>query len=85
MCEKRVATLKKLSTKPALIPVCTVAPEPGVPLQPNVGAPNLLRPVHRKSTTQKVSEFQIMLCQLFMAMECKFMPWNNFGIELFIN
>ena len=48
MCEKRVATLKKLATKP-MRPVQTVTPEPAVPLQPNVGAP-LLR--SRKGSTR---------------------------------
>jgi hypothetical protein len=52
MCEKRIVTLKKLATKPTR-PVQTVTPEPAVPLQPNTGAPHLLR--HRKTSIQRVS------------------------------
>jgi hypothetical protein len=51
MCEKRIVTLKKLATKPTR-PVQTVTPEPAVPLQPNTGAPHLLR--HRKGSAQRV-------------------------------
>ncbi|XP_055838288.1 guanine nucleotide exchange factor DBS isoform X2 [Episyrphus balteatus] len=42
MCDKRIASLKKLTLKPPR-PVQTVTPEPAVPLQPPGGAPNLLR------------------------------------------
>jgi hypothetical protein len=52
MCEKRIVTLKKLATKPTR-PIQTVTPEPAVPLQPNTGAPHLLR--NRKHSAQRVS------------------------------
>ncbi|KAJ6643250.1 hypothetical protein Bhyg_08208 [Pseudolycoriella hygida] len=42
MCDKRLATLKKLALKPAR-PVQQVIPEPAVPLQPPGGAPHLFR------------------------------------------
>lgn len=59
MCEKRIVTLKKLATKPTR-PVQTVTPEPAVPLQPNTGAPHLLR--HRKGSAQRVvSENPLLL------------------------
>lgn len=41
MCDKRIATLKKLTIKPPPKPVQTVTPEPAVPLQPPIGAPHL--------------------------------------------
>lgn len=53
MCDKRIATLKKSASKPAR-PVQSVQPEPAVPLQPNSGAPNLLR--NRKNSGQRVSD-----------------------------
>lgn len=53
MCDKRIATLKKSACKPAR-PVQSVQPEPAVPLQPNSGAPNLLR--GRKNSGQRVSD-----------------------------
>ncbi|KAL9912855.1 guanine nucleotide exchange factor DBS isoform 10-T12 [Glossina fuscipes fuscipes] len=46
MCDKRIASLKKLALKPPR-PVQTVTPEPAVPLQPPGGAPNLLRRKHK--------------------------------------
>ncbi|XP_030369624.1 guanine nucleotide exchange factor DBS isoform X2 [Scaptodrosophila lebanonensis] len=42
MCDKRIASLKKLALKPPR-PVQQVTPEPAVPLQPPGGAPHLLR------------------------------------------
>ncbi|XP_070494740.1 guanine nucleotide exchange factor DBS isoform X6 [Chironomus tepperi] len=54
MCDKRIATLKKLASKPAR-PVQSVQPEPAVPLQPNSGAPNLLR--SRKHSGQRVDNY----------------------------
>lgn len=42
MCDKRIASLKKLALKPPR-PVQEVTPEPAVPLQPPGGAPHLLR------------------------------------------
>lgn len=48
MCEKRVVCLKKLAVKPKR-PVQQVIPEPGVPLQPNGGAPH---PLHLRSKSQ---------------------------------
>ncbi|XP_055702828.1 guanine nucleotide exchange factor DBS isoform X3 [Phlebotomus papatasi] len=42
MCDKRVASLKKLALKPPR-PVQTVTPEPAVPLQPPGGAPHPFR------------------------------------------
>ena len=42
MCDKRIASLKKLALKPPR-PIQTVTPEPAVPLQPPGGAPHLLR------------------------------------------
>ncbi|XP_050322280.1 uncharacterized protein LOC126754401 [Bactrocera neohumeralis] len=50
MCDKRIASLKKLAVKPQR-PVQTVTPEPAVPLQPQGGAPHLLRRKHKKFTT----------------------------------
>jgi hypothetical protein len=58
MCEKRIAMLKKSACKPAR-PVQSVQPEPAVPLQPNSGAPNLLR--SRKNSAQRVSDSLINL------------------------
>ncbi|XP_075168525.1 guanine nucleotide exchange factor DBS isoform X5 [Haematobia irritans] len=46
MCDKRIASLKKLALKPPR-PVQTVTPEPAVPLQPPGGAPHLLRRKHK--------------------------------------
>ncbi|CAD7014179.1 unnamed protein product [Ceratitis capitata] len=46
MCDKRIASLKKLAVKPTR-PVQTVTPEPAVPLQPQGGAPHLLRRKHK--------------------------------------
>ncbi|XP_054741080.1 guanine nucleotide exchange factor DBS isoform X4 [Anastrepha obliqua] len=46
MCDKRIASLKKLALKPPR-PVQTVTPEPAVPLQPQGGAPHLLRRKHK--------------------------------------
>ncbi|KAL7048759.1 hypothetical protein ACKWTF_003480 [Chironomus riparius] len=54
MCDKRIATLKKSACKPAR-PVQSVQPEPAVPLQPNSGAPNLLR--GRKNSGQRVDNY----------------------------
>lgn len=54
MCEKRVACLKKLASKPKR-PVQQVIPEPGVPLQPPIGAPHPLR--LRKSQQRRVSAY----------------------------
>lgn len=48
MCDKRIASLKKLALKPPR-PVQTVTPEPAVPLQPPGGAPHLLRRKHKVS------------------------------------
>ncbi|XP_037904772.1 guanine nucleotide exchange factor DBS isoform X5 [Hermetia illucens] len=51
MCDKRIASLKKLTLKPPR-PVQTVTPEPAVPLQPPGGAPHLLRRrTHSKNDT----------------------------------
>ncbi|XP_065368625.1 guanine nucleotide exchange factor DBS isoform X3 [Calliphora vicina] len=46
MCDKRIASLKKLALKPPR-PIQTVTPEPAVPLQPPGGAPHLLRRKHK--------------------------------------
>lgn len=48
MCDKRIASLKKLALKPPR-PIQTVTPEPAVPLQPPGGAPHLLRRKHKVS------------------------------------
>ncbi|XP_022218469.2 guanine nucleotide exchange factor DBS isoform X2 [Drosophila obscura] len=48
MCDKRIASLKKLALKPPR-PVQQVTPEPAVPLQPPGGAPHLLRRKHNKT------------------------------------
>lgn len=52
MCDKRVASLKKLTLKPPR-PVQQVIPEPAVPLQPPGGAPHLLRT--RRNQNRRVS------------------------------
>lgn len=62
MCEKGIATLKKLSSKPTR-PVQSVQPEPAVPLQPNSGAPNLRR--NRKNSAQRVSNMKKILFNHF--------------------
>nr|XP_036234159.1 guanine nucleotide exchange factor DBS-like [Bactrocera oleae] len=54
MCDKRIASLKKLAVKPQR-PVQTVTPEPAVPLQPQGGAPHLLR---RKHKADLIHEFR---------------------------
>ncbi|XP_017865480.1 PREDICTED: guanine nucleotide exchange factor DBS isoform X3 [Drosophila arizonae] len=48
MCDKRIASLKKLALKPPR-PVQQVTPEPAVPLQPPGGAPHLLRRKQNKT------------------------------------
>ncbi|SPP75963.1 guanine nucleotide exchange factor DBS isoform X2 [Drosophila guanche] len=48
MCDKRIASLKKLALKPPR-PVQQVTPEPAVPLQPPGGAPHLLRRKYNKT------------------------------------
>ncbi|KAL9918245.1 guanine nucleotide exchange factor DBS isoform 12-T13 [Glossina fuscipes fuscipes] len=60
MCDKRIASLKKLALKPPR-PVQTVTPEPAVPLQPPGGAPNLLRRKHKGYCDQMHSEEMIHL------------------------
>ncbi|XP_053965185.1 guanine nucleotide exchange factor DBS-like isoform X2 [Anastrepha ludens] len=52
MCDKRIASLKKLALKPPR-PVQTVTPEPAVPLQPQGGAPHLLRRKHKVSEKKR--------------------------------
>ena len=54
MCDKRIASLKKLALKPPR-PIQTVTPEPAVPLQPPGGAPHLLRRKHKVSRCLYVS------------------------------
>uniref|UniRef100_A0A1A9V230 Guanine nucleotide exchange factor DBS-like spectrin-like domain-containing protein n=1 Tax=Glossina austeni TaxID=7395 RepID=A0A1A9V230_GLOAU len=54
MCDKRIASLKKLALKPPR-PVQTVTPEPAVPLQPPGGAPNLLRRKHKHVFFDKIN------------------------------
>lgn len=53
MCDKRVASLKKLTLKPPR-PVQQVIPEPAVPLQPPGGAPHLFR-IRHQSQHRRVS------------------------------
>ncbi|BFG03120.1 guanine nucleotide exchange factor DBS [Drosophila madeirensis] len=55
MCDKRIASLKKLALKPPR-PVQQVTPEPAVPLQPPGGAPHLLRRKYNK--TDGIHEFR---------------------------
>lgn len=59
MCEKRQSNLRKLVSKPPR-PIQTVTPEPGVPLQPPVGAPtphmiNFNRILKKANTVASVS------------------------------
>ncbi|KAL5288815.1 MCF2L family protein [Megaselia abdita] len=54
MCDKRIATLKKLTIKPPPKPVQTVIPEPAVPLQPPIGAPHL----RRRNKTDVISDLR---------------------------
>uniref|UniRef100_A0A1B0B5D5 Uncharacterized protein n=1 Tax=Glossina palpalis gambiensis TaxID=67801 RepID=A0A1B0B5D5_9MUSC len=56
MCDKRIASLKKLALKPPR-PVQTVTPEPAVPLQPPGGAPNLLRRKHKLTSAFVFNDF----------------------------
>lgn len=53
MCDKRLDSLKRMIQKPPR-PVQTVIPEPGVPLQPPGGAPNLSRDHHNVNKGSKV-------------------------------
>lgn len=64
MCDKRIASLKKLALKPPR-PVQQVTPEPAVPLQPPGGAPHLLR---RKPN--KVSEHLQLSTKVFLSIYC---------------
>lgn len=50
MCDKRIASLKKLTLKPVK-PVQTVNPKPALPLQPSGGAPHPLKGVLKKANT----------------------------------
>lgn len=55
MCNKHITSLNKLATKPKR-PVQTVIPEPAVPRQPQIGAPQPSRAILKKaSTIPKVS------------------------------
>jgi hypothetical protein len=61
MCEKQIATLKKLSTKPAR-PIQTVQPnsKSPIPTQPKSGAPNLKG---RKHSNTKVSLKELLFLE----------------------
>ncbi|ALC40673.1 CG30440 [Drosophila busckii] len=76
MCDKRIASLKKLALKPPR-PVQQVTPEPAVPLQPPGGAPHLLRrkqnkvqptsrvPKPQEAPSYNESKVQLRVNQLF--------------------
>lgn len=53
LCDQRIATLKKMATKPTR-PIQTVQPNSQQPLQPKSGAPNLRRG-RKNSNTRTVS------------------------------
>lgn len=67
MCDKRIASLKKLTLKPPR-PVQTVTPEPAVPLQPPGGAPHLLRRrTHSKVSTALSNDSVLTIYQFHVA------------------
>ncbi|MCC1963276.1 hypothetical protein KSI60_24765, partial [Salmonella enterica subsp. enterica serovar Indiana] len=50
MCNKHITSLNKLASKPKR-PVQTVIPEPAVPRQPQIGAPQPSKAVLKKAST----------------------------------
>lgn len=64
MCDKRLTSLSKLAVK-SKRPVQTVIPEPAVPRQPLVGAPQPAKTFLKKAyTVPKVSKFFTKLTNL---------------------
>lgn len=68
MCDKRIASLTKLTLKPPR-PVQTVNPKPALPLQPSGGAPHPQKGVLKKANTipkvKKIHDNIQCYCKLF--------------------
>ncbi|KAJ8926822.1 hypothetical protein NQ314_020670 [Rhamnusium bicolor] len=60
MCNKHITSLNKLAAKPKR-PVQTVVPEPAVPRQPQIGAPQPTRTVLKKANTIPKVSAQIIM------------------------
>lgn len=66
MCNKHITSLNKLASKPKR-PVQSVIPEPAVPRQPQIGAPQPSRAVLKKAfTIPKVSHILYIFKYIFI-------------------